>query len=105
MNIRRTIRKTPSLAIALAAVAGLAPSVQSAPAAPQAAVSSAQSSKQASASAIGYRMLFRRETEDQRRGARFTNQGAMFRHFSLNQRQRRKYNRQRNAAGIKGAFN
>lgn len=30
--------------------------------------------------------------------------GRMFRHFDLNQRQRRKLNRQRHAAGVKRAF-
>jgi hypothetical protein len=30
--------------------------------------------------------------------------GGLFKHSSLNQRQRRKYNRQRNAAGFKNAF-
>jgi poly(3-hydroxybutyrate) depolymerase len=31
--------------------------------------------------------------------------GGLFKHFKLNQRQRRKFNRQRHAAGIKKSFN
>lgn len=88
------------LIAALAALAGLSapsPTVLPFHAAPLATVT-------ASAAALKH------ESKPRRRAGAFFNftpprdRGGCFKHFTLNQRQRRKFNRQRHAAGDKTAF-